>query len=150
MSPLSSGLKNKQENGTGVNAGLFLELDDRGAFSVVTALYLRRRNSWMKQFYMTHHIVQYYNAKVEYRLKFKVVGRTVPRNNSSRSLFIFISALHVSALAGHLQAEYTIIFGKLFHYNGSVVLCYKSYFVYVSVNTAVVYLICGNVKNLKC
>jgi hypothetical protein len=33
-------------------------------------------------------------------------------------LFIFISPLHVSALAGHLQAEYTIIFGKLPHYNG--------------------------------
>jgi hypothetical protein len=59
---------------------------------------------------------------------------------------MFISRLHVSALAGHLQAEYKIIFGKLPHYNGSVVLC----FVYVLANTAVVYLICGNVKILKC
>jgi hypothetical protein len=33
----------------------------------------------------------------------------------------YISPLHVSALAGRLQAEYTIIFGKLPHYNGSVV-----------------------------
>jgi hypothetical protein len=37
-----------------------------------------------------------------------------------RCLFIFISQVHVSALAGHLQVEYTIIFGKLPHYNGSV------------------------------
>jgi hypothetical protein len=39
----------------------------------------------------------------------------------SSCLFIFISPLHVFALAGHLQAEYTMIFGKLLHYNGSVV-----------------------------
>jgi hypothetical protein len=39
-----------------------------------------------------------------------VIGRTVPRNNCLRCLFIFILPLHVSALAGHLQAEYTIIF----------------------------------------
>jgi hypothetical protein len=38
------------------------------------------------------------------------------------------------------------IFGKLPHYNGSVVLCYRSYFVYGLADTAVVYLICGNVN----
>jgi hypothetical protein len=38
-------------------------------------------------------------------------------NHSSRCLFIFISLLHDSALTGHLQVEYTIIFGKLPHYN---------------------------------
>jgi hypothetical protein len=42
------------------------------------------------------------------------------------------------------------ISGKLPHYNGSTVLCYRSYFVYGLANTAVVYLICGNVKTLKC
>jgi hypothetical protein len=37
-------------------------------------------------------------------------------------VFIYIYfAATFSALAGHLQAEYTIIFGKLHHYNGSVV-----------------------------
>jgi hypothetical protein len=66
----------------------------------------------------------------------KVIGRTVLRNNFLECLFIFISPLQVSALAGHLQAQYTIIFGKLPHYNGSVVLCYRSYFVYVSAHTA--------------
>jgi hypothetical protein len=50
-----------------------------------------------------------------------VIGRRVPQNNYLRCLFIFISPLHISALAGHLQAEYTTIFGKLPHYNGSVV-----------------------------
>jgi hypothetical protein len=80
----------------------------------------------------------------------KVIGRTVPRNNCLRCLFIFILPLHVLALAGHLQAEYTIIFGKLPHYSWSVVLCYRSYFVYGLANTAVVCLICGNVKTLKC
>jgi hypothetical protein len=39
----------------------------------------------------------------------KVIGRTVPRNNYLRCLFIFISPLRVSALTGQLQAEYTII-----------------------------------------
>jgi hypothetical protein len=43
---------------------------------------------------------------------FKVIGRTVPRNNYLSCLFIFISPLHVSALAGHLQAEYTIFSGS--------------------------------------
>jgi hypothetical protein len=79
----------------------------------------------------------------------KVIERTVTRNNSSRCLFIFILLLHVSALAGHLQAEHTIISGKLPHYNESVILCYRSYFVYGLANTAVVYLICENVKTLK-
>jgi hypothetical protein len=65
-------------------------------------------------------------------------------------LFIFILLLHVSALAGHLQAQYTVIFDKLPHYNGSVVLCYRSYFVYGLANGAVVYPICENVKTLKC
>jgi hypothetical protein len=32
--------------------------------------------------------------------------------------------LHVSALAGHLQAEYTIVLGSYFTHKGSVVLCY--------------------------
>jgi hypothetical protein len=48
----------------------------------------------------------------------KVIGRPVPRNNCLRCLFIFTSPLQVTALAGHLQAKYTIIFGKLPHYNG--------------------------------
>jgi hypothetical protein len=38
----------------------------------------------------------------------------------------FISPQHVSALTGHFQAENTIIFGKLPHYNGSDVLCHTS------------------------
>jgi hypothetical protein len=80
----------------------------------------------------------------------KAIGKTVPRNNSSLCLFMFISPLRVLALAGHLQAEYTIIFGKLPHYNGPVVLCYRSHSVYGLANTAAVYLICGNVKTLKC
>jgi hypothetical protein len=54
------------------------------------------------------------------------------------SLFIFIFPLHVLTLVGHLQAEYTIIFGKLPHYNGSSLLYYSSYFVYVLANTTVV------------
>jgi hypothetical protein len=67
----------------------------------------------------------------------KVIGRTVPHNNYLRCLFIFILPLHVLALPDHLQAENTILLGR---YNGSVVLCYKSYFVYVLANTAVVSL----------
>jgi hypothetical protein len=61
----------------------------------------------------------------------KVIGRTVPRNNFLRCLFIFISPLHVSALAGHLQAEYTIFSGSYLTQNGSVVMGYRSYFVYI-------------------
>jgi hypothetical protein len=82
-------------------------------------------------------------------LKIRVIGRTVLCNSFLRCLFTFISPLHVSALAGHLQAEYTIIFGMLPHYSGSVILCYRSYFVYGLANTAVVYLICENVKDIK-
>jgi hypothetical protein len=38
--------------------------------------------------------------------------------------FIYILLpLHVSALVGHLQAEYTLISGSYSTYNGSVVLC---------------------------
>jgi hypothetical protein len=32
------------------------------------------------------------------------------------------------ALAGHLQGEYTVIFRKLPHYIGSIILCYRSNF----------------------
>jgi hypothetical protein len=41
----------------------------------------------------------------------KVIGRTVPRSNSSRCFFyiLYFLPLHVSALVGHLQAEFTII-----------------------------------------
>jgi hypothetical protein len=44
----------------------------------------------------------------------KVTGRTW-KNKYLRCLFIFILPLHVSALADHLQEEYTIIFRKLPH-----------------------------------
>jgi cbb3-type cytochrome oxidase subunit 1 len=71
-----------------------------------------------------------------------------PLQQYLRCLFIFISLLHVSPLAGHHQVEYTIIFGKLPQYNGSV-LCYRSHPVYGLANTAVVSLICGNVKASK-
>jgi hypothetical protein len=56
----------------------------------------------------------------------KVTRRTVPCNNSSRCLFyiLYFFLLHVSALAGRLQAEYTIILGSYLNHNGSVVLCY--------------------------
>jgi hypothetical protein len=66
-------------------------------------------------------------------LVFKVFRRTVPLNNSSECLlFIFVGRginvrypshilyiflpLHVLALAGHLQVEYTIIFFILFYF----------------------------------
>jgi hypothetical protein len=39
-------------------------------------------------------------------------------------IFYIFLPLHVSALGGHLQAEYTIILGSYFTHNGSVVLCY--------------------------
>jgi hypothetical protein len=80
----------------------------------------------------------------------KVIGRTVHRNKFLRCLFIFISPLHVSTLAGYHQEEYAIIFGKLSHYSGSIVLCYRSCFVYGLANTDVVYLVCENVRILKC
>jgi hypothetical protein len=39
--------------------------------------------------------------------------------------FIFyILPLQISALVGHLEAEYTIILGSYFTHNGSIVLCY--------------------------
>jgi hypothetical protein len=43
----------------------------------------------------------------------KANGRTVPRSNCLRCLFI-----HVSALASHLQAEYTIFLGSYLTHNG--------------------------------
>jgi hypothetical protein len=38
-------------------------------------------------------------------------------------IHIYLLLLHVSALVGHLQVEYTIIAGSYCAYNGSVVLC---------------------------
>jgi hypothetical protein len=90
-------------------------------------LFKRKYRTYWKLF-----LLKYINAKV--------IGRAVPRNNYLRCLLIFISPLHVSVPTGHLKAEYTIISGKLPHYSGSVVLCYKSYFVYGLANTAVVHL----------
>jgi hypothetical protein len=57
------------------------------------------------------------------------------------SYFIFYIFLprHVSAIAGHLQAEYTIILGSYLTHNGSVVLCYRSRLLYMLVNIAVVF-----------
>jgi hypothetical protein len=43
-----------------------------------------------------------------------------------RCLFIFILPLHISALAGHFQAEYTIIFGKLLWDARSLIFSFKS------------------------
>jgi hypothetical protein len=64
----------------------------------------------------------------------KVIRRTATRNNFSRCLFyiifyifFYILPLHVSAIVGHLQAEYSIILGSYFSYNGSVV-----YLIFVS------------------
>jgi hypothetical protein len=62
------------------------------------------------------------------------VARTLSR--------LLVEPLHISALAGHLQEEYTIFSGSYVTHYGSGVLCYRSYFVYVLANTAVVYLIC--------
>jgi hypothetical protein len=47
----------------------------------------------------------------------KVIRRTVLRNNFQGVYFILfcILPLHVSALVGHLQAEYTIILGSYFN-----------------------------------
>jgi hypothetical protein len=39
-------------------------------------------------------------------------------------IFHIFLPLHVSALAGHLQAEYKIILGSYFTHSGSVVFCY--------------------------
>jgi hypothetical protein len=51
----------------------------------------------------------------------QVIGRTVPRNNCFRCLFILISPLHVSALTGHPREEYTIFLGSYLTHTGSVV-----------------------------
>jgi hypothetical protein len=71
------------------------------------------------------------------------------KNRPSQQLFKEFIYIYFPALAGHLQVEYRIILGKLPHYNGSVVLCYRSYFVYSLANAAIVYLICEIVKTLK-
>jgi hypothetical protein len=57
----------------------------------------------------------------------------------------FISPIYVSALAGHLQAEYTIFSGSYLTTTDPLFLCYRSYFVYGLANTDVVYLICEHV-----
>jgi hypothetical protein len=43
--------------------------------------------------------------------------------------------LHVSALVGHLQAEYTIISGNYFTYNGCDVFVIRSYLLLSLVST---------------
>jgi hypothetical protein len=48
--------------------------------------------------------------KSKFNYIIRVIGRTVPRNNTSRCLFIVILLLHVSALVGHLQAEFVYIY----------------------------------------
>jgi hypothetical protein len=40
--------------------------------------------------------------------------------------------------------------GSYFTTTDPLLSCYRSYFVYGSANTAVVYLMCENVKTLKC
>jgi hypothetical protein len=45
-------------------------------------------------------------------------------------LYIFLP-LHVSALAGHLKAEYTIVLGSYFTHSGSVVLFITSHLLYI-------------------
>jgi hypothetical protein len=82
-----------------------------------------------------------YNFKLKCSIFFKVIGRTVPRNNHLSCLFIFISPLHVSALDGHLQVEYTIFSGSYLTHNGSVVLVIILILYMFLANTAVVYLI---------
>jgi hypothetical protein len=47
-----------------------------------------------------------------------------PRPVTGIALHSVTLFLHVSALAGHLQAEYTIILGSYLTHNRSVVLCY--------------------------
>jgi hypothetical protein len=53
-----------------------------------------------------------------------VIRETVSRNNFSYFIFFYLFPLHVSALVGHLQAEYTIILGTYFTHDEPVVLCY--------------------------
>jgi hypothetical protein len=65
---------------------------------------------------------------IDYNIK--VIGRTVPRKNYLRCLYVFLSPLHVSALVGYLQVEYAIIFGKYLTTKDAMFLCYRSYFVY--------------------
>jgi hypothetical protein len=53
----------------------------------------------------------------------KVIRSAINRNNFLK-MFILLP-LHVLALVGYLQAEYTTISGSNFTYNGSVVLWVK-------------------------
>jgi hypothetical protein len=69
------------------------------------------------------------------------VARTVPPNNSSGCLFYIFLPLHVPAIVGHLQAEYTTILGRYLTRNRSVVLCYRSRLLCMLPNTAVIFLI---------
>jgi hypothetical protein len=46
-------------------------------------------------------------------------------------IHIYLLPLQVSASAGHLQAEYTIIAGSYCTYNGSIVLCAFVLFGYI-------------------
>jgi hypothetical protein len=77
----------------------------------------------------------------------KVIGRTVPRNNFLRYLFYI---LYFAAICfGHCWPSSGGVhnyFREVTSLQRSVVLCYKSYFVYRLANTAVVYLICEHVK----
>jgi hypothetical protein len=57
-------------------------------------------------------------------------------------VFYIFLPLYVSAHAGHLQVEYTIMLGSYFTHNGSVVLCYRSRLLCMLANTAVFFLIC--------
>jgi hypothetical protein len=63
----------------------------------------------------------------------KDIGRTVPRNNFLRRLFIFIFIFYRNMFRPSLAIFRRNVqcLGKLPHYDGSVVLCRKSYFVYV-------------------
>jgi hypothetical protein len=54
--------------------------------------------------------------------KNKVIRSAVLLNNFLK-MFILLP-LHVSALVGHLQVEYTTISGSYFTYNGSVIFYY--------------------------
>jgi hypothetical protein len=59
----------------------------------------------------------------------RVLYQGYQKNHPSQQLFrVFILyiflPLHVTALVGHLQVEYTFILGSYFTHNGSVVLCY--------------------------
>jgi hypothetical protein len=77
----------------------------------------------------------------------RVIRRTVLPNKFLRCLFFifYIFLLHISTLVGHFQAEYTIILGSYFNYNGSVVclICVCELFKFAQINSIL------NVKNLK-